>query len=52
MKLTINLVIIFLQGKKYKHLNISYVEKTKYLGCMFTKDQQDDVEKLRQLRLL
>ena len=33
---------------------IDYVEKTKYLGytCMFTNDKQDDVEMLRQLRLL
>ena len=28
------------------------VEKTKYLGYMFTNDKQDDVEMLRQLRLL
>ena len=31
---------------------IDYVEKTKYLGYMFTNDKQDDVEMLRQLRLL
>ena len=31
---------------------INYVEKTKYLGYMFTNDKQDDVEMLRQLRLL
>ena len=31
---------------------IDYVEKTKYLGYMFTNDRQDDVEMLRQLRLL
>ena len=30
---------------------IIYVEK-KYLGCMFTNYKQDDVEMLRQLRLL
>ena len=29
-----------------------YVEKTKYLGYMFTNDKQDDVKMLRQLRLL
>ena len=28
---------------------IEYVEKTKYLGYMFTNDKQDDVEMLRQL---
>ena len=31
---------------------IDYVEKTKFLGYMFTNDKQDDVEILRQLRLL
>ena len=31
---------------------IDYVEKTKYLGYMFTNDKQDNVEMLRQLRLL
>ena len=31
---------------------IDYVEKTKYLGYMFTNDKQDDVEMLRHLRLL
>ena len=31
---------------------IDYVEKTKYLGYMFTNDKQDDVEMLRQLHLL
>ena len=31
---------------------IDYVGKTKYLGYMFTNDKQDDVEMLRQLRLL
>ena len=31
---------------------IDYVEKTKYIGYMFTNDKQDDVEMLRQLRLL
>ena len=31
---------------------IDYVEKTKYLGYMYTNDKQDDVEMLRQLRLL
>ena len=31
---------------------IDYVEKTKYLEYMFTNDKQDDVEMLRQLRLL
>ena len=31
---------------------IDYVEKTKYLGYMFTNDKQNDVEMLRQLRLL
>ena len=31
---------------------IDYVEKTKYLGYMFTNDKQDDVELLRQLRIL
>ena len=31
---------------------IDYVEKTKYLGYVFTNDKQDDVEMLRQLRLL
>ena len=31
---------------------IDYVEKTKYIGHMFTNDKQDDVELLRQLRLL
>ena len=31
---------------------IDYVEKTKYLGYMFTIDKQDDVEMLRQLHLL
>ena len=31
---------------------IDYVEKTKYLGYMFTNNKQDDVEMLRQLRLL
>ena len=31
---------------------IDYVEKTKYLGYMFTNDKHDDVEMLRQLRLL
>ena len=31
---------------------IDYVEKTKYLRYMFTNDKQDDVEMLRQLRLL
>ena len=31
---------------------IDYVEKTKYLGYMFTNGKQDDVEMLRQLRLL
>ena len=31
---------------------IDYVEKTKYLGYMFTNDKQDDIEMLRQLRLL
>ena len=35
---------------KWKILN--YVEKAKYLGYMFTNDKQDDVEMLRQLRLL
>ena len=37
----------------YLNVNIiDYVKKTKYLGYMFTNDKQDDVEKLRQLRLL
>ena len=39
----------------YLNVNIiDYVEKTKYLGytCMFTNDKQDEVEMLRQLRLL
>ena len=31
---------------------IDYVEKTKYLGYMFTNDKQDNIEMLRQLRLL
>ena len=31
---------------------IDYVEKTQYLGYMFTDDKQDDVEMLRHLRLL
>ena len=31
---------------------IDYAEKTKYLGYMFTNDKQDDVEMLRQFRLL
>ena len=31
---------------------IDYVEKTKYLGYVFTNDKQDDVEMLTQLRLL
>ena len=31
---------------------IDYVEKTKYLGYMFTNNKHDDVEMLRQLRLL
>ena len=31
---------------------IDYVGKTKYLGYMFTNDKQDDVERLRQLRLM
>ena len=31
---------------------IYYVEKTKYLGYMFTNDKQDDVEMLIQLHLL
>ena len=31
---------------------IDYIEKTKYLGYMFTHDNQDDAEMLRQLRLL
>ena len=31
---------------------IDYVKKTKYLGYMCTNDKQDDVEMLRQLRLL
>ena len=30
---------------------IDYVEKTQYLGYMFTDDKQDDVEMLRPLRL-
>ena len=34
------------------YLNQIDVEKTKYLGYMFTIDKQDDVEMLRQLRLL
>ena len=33
-------------------ITIDYVEKTKYLGYMFTNDKQDNVEMLRQLRLL
>ena len=32
--------------------HIFYVEKTKYLGYMCTNDKQDDVDMLRQLRLL
>ena len=28
---------------------IYYVDKTKYLGFMFTNDKQEDVEMLRQL---
>ena len=31
---------------------INYVKETKYLGYIFTNDKQDDVEMLRQLRLL
>ena len=31
---------------------IDKVWKTKYFGCMFTNEKQDDVEMLRQLRLL
>ena len=31
---------------------INYFKITKYLGYMFTNDKQDDVEMLRQLRLL
>ena len=31
---------------------IDYVEKTKYLGYMFTNNKQDDFEILRHLRLL
>ena len=31
---------------------VDYGEKTKYLGYMFTNDKQDDVEMLRQLRVL
>ena len=30
----------------------NYVEKSRYLGYMFTNDKQDDVEMLRQLPLL
>ena len=30
---------------------INYVEKTKYLGYMFTNDKQNDVDMLRQLWL-
>ena len=33
-------------------IDYMYVEKTKYLRYMFTNDKQDDVEMLRQLRLL
>ena len=36
----------------YLNGNIDYFEKTKYLGYMFTNDKQDDVEMLKQLRLL
>ena len=28
------------------------LKKNKYLGCIFTNDKQDNVEMLRQLRLL
>ena len=38
---------MYLNGKE-----INYVRKTKYLGYVFTNDKQDDVEMLRQLRLL
>ena len=31
---------------------IHHVDKTKYLGYMFNNDNKDDVEMLRQLRLL
>ena len=31
---------------------IDYVEKTKYLGYMFTNDKQDNVEMLRQLHII
>ena len=36
----------------YRTSTIDYVEKTKYLGYMFTNHEQNDVEMLRQLRLL